>query len=70
MTQTLTIVDDIVSFGRNKLFIWDDTSKFRPWDDNEKLFGSEVSYLSAIGALMNLANNTSPDIKFVSKFIS
>ncbi|KAL0558720.1 hypothetical protein IC582_003302 [Cucumis melo] len=37
---------------------------FRPREDNEELLGSEVSYLSAIGALMYFANNTRPDITF------
>ncbi|KAL0549821.1 hypothetical protein IC582_014310 [Cucumis melo] len=35
---------------------------FRPREDNEELLGPEVPYLSAIGALMYLANNTRPDI--------
>ena len=34
---------------------------FRPQDDNEELLGSEVPYLSAIGALIDFANNTRPD---------
>ena len=29
---------------------------FRPREDNEEVFDPEVSYLSAIGAFMNLAN--------------
>jgi len=37
---------------------------FRPREDNEELLGPEVSYLSAIGALMYLVNNTRPDITF------
>jgi hypothetical protein len=31
---------------------------FRPCKDNEELFGYEVPYLSVIGALIYLANNT------------
>ncbi|KAI5654415.1 hypothetical protein M9H77_31602 [Catharanthus roseus] len=43
-----------------------DTKKdsFRPQEDNEELLGPEVPYLSAIGALMYLANNTRLDIAF------
>ena len=37
---------------------------FRPKEENEELLGSEVPYLSAIGALMYLANYTRPDIAF------
>ena len=37
---------------------------FRPKEENEELFGSKVSYLSAISALMYIANCTRPDIAF------
>lgn len=37
---------------------------FRPHENEEELLGPEVPYLSAIGALMYLANNTRPDISF------
>ncbi|GJY84272.1 hypothetical protein Tco_0497648 [Tanacetum coccineum] len=37
---------------------------FRPRDVDEKILGPEVSYLSAIGALMFLAGHTRPDITF------
>ena len=37
---------------------------FWPRDDNEELLGPELSYLSAIDALMYLANNKKPDIAF------
>ncbi|KAL6346247.1 hypothetical protein AAG906_033043 [Vitis piasezkii] len=37
---------------------------FRPKEENEELLGPEVPYLSAIGALMYLANCTRPDIAF------
>ena len=37
---------------------------FRPCEKDEDLLGPEVPYLSAICALMYLANNTRPDIAF------
>ena len=37
---------------------------FRPKEENKELFSPKVSYLSAIGALMYLANCTRPDIAF------
>ena len=37
---------------------------FRPKEENEELFGPEVPYLSAIGALMYLANYIRSDITF------
>ena len=37
---------------------------FRPRDDNEELIGPEISYHSAIGTLIYLANKTRPDIAF------
>ena len=38
--------------------------RFRPCENDEEFLGPEVPYLSAIGALMYLANNTRPDITF------
>ena len=38
--------------------------QFRPAEDNEEILGPEVPYLSAVGALMYLANCTRPDIAF------
>ena len=43
---------------------------FRPCEKDEELLGPEVPYLSAIGALMYLANCTRPDIAFFCQFIS
>ena len=37
---------------------------FRPKEENEELLGPKVSYLSAISALMYLANYTRPNIVF------
>ena len=37
---------------------------FRPKEENKELLGLEVPYLSAIGALMYLANYTQPNIAF------
>ncbi|KAI5671425.1 hypothetical protein M9H77_11789 [Catharanthus roseus] len=37
---------------------------FQPQEEDEELLGPEVPYLSAIDALMYLANNTRPDISF------
>lgn len=37
---------------------------FRPHENVEELVGSEIPYVSAIGALMYLASNSRPDISF------
>jgi hypothetical protein len=41
-----------------------DKDPFRPKEEDEQGLGPEVPYLSAIGALMYLANCTQPDIAF------
>ncbi|KAG7584130.1 Reverse transcriptase RNA-dependent DNA polymerase [Arabidopsis suecica] len=41
-----------------------ESDPFRPPEENEEILGPEVPYLSAIGALMYLANCTRPDISF------
>ncbi|XP_074362014.1 secreted RxLR effector protein 161-like [Apium graveolens] len=43
---------------------------FRPRKQDEEALEPEVSYLSAIGALMYLANNTRPDIAFVVNLLA
>ncbi|KAK2410302.1 hypothetical protein QL285_045673 [Trifolium repens] len=43
---------------------------FRPREEDEELLGPEVPYLSAIGALMYLANYTRPDIAFSVNLLS
>ena len=43
---------------------------FRPQEKDEEILGSEVPYLSAIGALMYLANTTRPDIAFVVNLLA
>jgi hypothetical protein len=41
-----------------------DTDPFQPCQEGEEVLGSEYPYLSVIGALMYLANNTRLDIAF------
>jgi hypothetical protein len=43
---------------------------FRPHDDKEHILGPEFPYLSVVGALMYLVNNTWPDIAFVLNLIA
>ena len=43
---------------------------FRPKKRDEELLGPEVLYLSAIGALMYLANCTRPDISFAVNMLA
>lgn len=53
----------------NRSFHVEKTS-FRPCEDNEKILGSEVSYMSAIGELLYLANYTRPDIVFDTNLLA
>ena len=46
------------------------TDPFRPQENDEELLGDETLYLSAIGALMYLANNTRPDICFAVSLLA
>jgi hypothetical protein len=43
---------------------------FRPHDVGENILGPEVPYLSAIGALMYLANSTRPNIAFAVNLLA
>ena len=47
-----------------------DKDPFRPKEDTEDILGLEVPYLSAIGALLYLANCTKPDIEFVVNLLA
>jgi hypothetical protein len=43
---------------------------FRPRDEDEEVLGPEVPYLSVIGALMDLANQTRPNIAFTISLLA
>jgi hypothetical protein len=43
---------------------------FRPRDEDEELLGPEVPYLSAIGALIYVANCIRPDITFAINLLA
>ena len=43
---------------------------FQPQEDDEETLGPKVPYLSAIGALMYLANYTPPDIAFAVNLLA
>ncbi len=43
---------------------------FRPCEEDEDVLGAETPYLSAIGALMYLANCTRPDICFAVNLVA
>jgi hypothetical protein len=47
-----------------------DTDPFRPKQEGEDVLGAEYIYLSVIGALMYLANNTKPGIVFAVNCIA
>lgn len=46
------------------------TDPFRPQKNDEELLGDETPYLSAIEALMYLANSTRPDICFAVSLLA
>jgi hypothetical protein len=47
-----------------------DKDPFKAREEGEKVLGKEYPYLSAIGALMYLTNNTKPDITFVVNYFA
>jgi hypothetical protein len=47
-----------------------ETNPFWPREEGEEVLGSEYPYLSVIGALMYLENNTRPDIAFVVNLLA
>ena len=46
------------------------TDSFRPPEKDEEPFGDETSYLSAVGTLMYLANNTQSYICFTVRLLT
>jgi hypothetical protein len=46
-----------------------DKDPFRPKQEGQEIFGAKYPYLSVIGALMYLANNTRPDITFTVNYL-
>jgi hypothetical protein len=47
-----------------------DTDPFRPKEEGEDVLKQEYTYLSVIGALMYLTNNTRPDIAFAVNYLA
>jgi hypothetical protein len=47
-----------------------DTGPFKPKQEGEEVLGAEYPYLSVIGTLMYLANNTRPGIVFVLNYLA
>jgi hypothetical protein len=46
-----------------------DKDPFKPREEGEEVLRQEYPYLSVIGALMYLANNTRPDIAFAVNYL-
>jgi hypothetical protein len=47
----------------------EDTDQFMPKQEREEVLGPKYPYLSVIGALMYLANNTRPDVAFAVNYL-
>jgi hypothetical protein len=47
-----------------------DKDPFKPREEGEEVLGQEYPYLSAISALMYLANNTKPDIALTVNYLA
>jgi hypothetical protein len=47
-----------------------DKDPFKPRGEGEEVLGQEYPYLSVIGALMYLANNTRPNIAFAVNYLT
>jgi hypothetical protein len=47
-----------------------DKDPFKSREEREEVLGQEYSYLSVIGALMYLTNNTKPDIAFIVNYLA
>ena len=47
-----------------------DKDPFRPREEGEEILGPKIPYLSAIRALMYLANSTRPDIAFAVNLLA
>ena len=59
--------------SKTPLVVWSlglNTDPFRPQDEGEEILGLNVPYLSAVGALMYLANSTRPDIAFTVNLLA
>jgi hypothetical protein len=60
LSKTLMVIRDLEK----------DTDPFRPRQEGEEVLGSEYPYLSDIGSLMYLANNTRSDIAFAVNLLA
>ena len=51
-------------------FLYPIKASFRPNKEDEVILGSEIPYVSAIGALMYFTNCTGPDILFAVNLLA